>query len=124
MAKVIGIGGIFFKSKDPKALGEWYANYLGINVDPSFGGTIFFAADLPQNGYSIWSPFNQDTHYFEPSDKPYMINFIVDDLTEALQQVAAGGATLHGEPEHHEQGWFGWFSDPDGNKVELWQPHD
>lgn len=122
MAKALGVGGVFFKAKDPKGLGQWYARWLGIKIEDSFGGTIFPAASLPAKSYTVWSPFKDSSQYFEPSQNPYMINFIVDDLDGALAQVKDGGATLEGTPEDGELGRFGWFIDPEGNKVELWQP--
>jgi len=121
MAKVLGIGGIFFKSKDPKALTAWYGKWLSIPID-EHGYVSLLPASMPKGGYSVWSPFKQDTGYFEPSGKDFMMNLIVDDLDQALAQVVAGGAELSGEPEEHEYGRFGWFLDPDGNKIELWQP--
>ncbi len=123
MAQVLGIGGVFFRARDPKSLAAWYATHLGVTIDPSFGGSSFLPEDLPKGAYSIWSPFPHDTKYFEPSPNDYMINLIVDDLDEALDQVKEGGAEIHGEPEHHGFGLFGWFTDPEGNKVELWQPN-
>lgn len=122
MAKVLGIGGLFFKSKNPAELGGWYEEWLGIDIDPSFGGTSFKLAALPESAYTVWSPFKEDTKYFEPSKSTYMVNFIVDDLDGALGRVGKGGATIVGEPEENEFGKFGWFLDPEGNKVELWQP--
>ncbi|MFK8054393.1 MAG: VOC family protein [Woeseiaceae bacterium] len=122
MAKVVGVGGVFFKSSDPKGLASWYQEHLGVPIDASFGGAAFMAHGIPKGGYTIWSPFKADTTYFEPSKQPFMINLMVDDLDGALAQVKAAGAELHGEPESSEFGKFGWFSDPDGNKVELWQP--
>lgn len=122
MAKVLGVGGIFFKSKDPEALGKWYQEHLGVEIDPSFGGASFAAAKMPKDGYTVWSPFSAKTDYFEPSKSNFMFNLIVDDLEGAMKQVEAGGAVLHGQEEEAEFGLFGWFSDPDGNKVELWQP--
>ena len=122
MAKVSGVGGVFFKSKDPAALGAWYAEHLGIPVDPSYGGASFKTRELDADSYSVWSPFAADTTYFAPSEQSFMINLMVDDLHAALRQVEAGGASLVGEPEISEFGAFGWFLDPDGNKVELWQP--
>ena len=122
MAKVLGVGGVFFKSRDPEGLGSWYQKWLGIEIEPAFGGTCFFPEKLPQGAYTVWAPFSADTTYFDPASNPYMINFIVDDLREALRQVQQGGAKLEGEPEGSELGSFGWFIDPDGNKVELWQP--
>ncbi|MEO0574886.1 MAG: VOC family protein [Pseudomonadota bacterium] len=122
MAKVLSLGGVFFKSKDPAALGAWYAEHLGLEIDASFGGCVFMPDRMPAKGYNIWTPFKSDTDYFEPSKQAFMINLIVDDLDEALAQVKAGGAELHGTPDRSEFGAFGWFTDPDGNKVELWQP--
>ena len=122
MAKALGIGGVFFKSDDPEALGSSYQKWLGIEIDPSYGGTSLNPAELPGGSYAVWAPFKSDTTYFDPSTNPYMINFIVDDLYVVLQQVRQGGAILEGEPEELEFGLFGWFTDPEGNKVELWQP--
>ncbi len=122
MAKILGIGGIFFKSKDPGKLGDWYRKWLNLEIDDSFGGSVFQPSGYPKSGYTLWSPFKEATDYFDPTKSAYMINFIVDDLHGALKQVEAGGGELIGEPEDGEFGKFGWFLDPDGNKVELWQP--
>ena len=122
MAKVLGIGGIFFKSENPKQLAKWYEKWLGIEIDSSFTGTVFNSENMPAKSYTVWSPFEAKTEYFEPSKNSYMINLIVDDLAGALNQVQQGGGTLVGKPEEHEYGHFGWFIDPEGNKVELWQP--
>lgn len=122
MAKALGIGGIFFRSTDRAALADWYAQHLGFEIDPSFGGTAFQPAAMPASGYTIWSPFAADSDYFGAGDQRYMINLVVDDVREALAQVAAGGAETSAELEESEFGTFGWFVDPDGNRVELWQP--
>ncbi|MGH2508310.1 MAG: VOC family protein [Ktedonobacteraceae bacterium] len=122
MAKVLGIGGVFFKSRDPKKLADWYATWLGLEIDSTFGGTIFRPENLPDKACTTWSPFKETSDYFKPSTRPYMINLVVDDLAEALQQVTMGGATLVGDPQDSEYGKFGWFMDPEGNKVELWEP--
>lgn len=121
MARVIGVGGVFFKSEDPDKLYQWYAEHLGINKtdDP---GVSFMTGDLPADGFVVWSAFQADTKYFDPAKKQYMFNLIVDDLDGALQQVQAGGAELVGDVEAYDFGRFGWFMDPDGNKVELWEP--
>ncbi|MDK2980969.1 MAG: hypothetical protein PWQ55_1316 [Chloroflexota bacterium] len=123
MAKILGIGGVFFKSPDPARLQSWYAEYLGIDTQSEQGMSfaIFQPETMPENGYSVWSIFKSDTTDFEPSSKEFMFNLIVDDLDEALSQVASGGAQLVGEVQKGEFGDFGWFIDPDGNKVELWQ---
>ena len=121
MARVIGVGGVFFKSEDPDKLDEWYAEHLGVrrNAGP---GVSFKTADQPDAGYLVWSVFKSDTGYFSPTSKGYMFNLVVDDLDGALEQVQAGRAQPVGEIESHENGRFGWFMDPDGNKVELWEP--
>lgn len=121
MARVVGVGGVFFKSEDPDKLYKWYAKHLGINKtdDP---GVTFMTGDLPADGFVVWSAFQADTKYFDPAKKQYMFNLIVDDLDGALQQVQAGGAELVGDVEAYDFGRFGWFMDPDGNKVELWEP--
>ena len=124
MAKVLGIGGIFFKSPDPQKLCAWYSHWLGFNIE-SVSGTSFVPfrpSTMPKNGYTVWSAFSATTCYFSPSDKEFMFNLVVDDLDEALRQVTAGGAQPVGDVEVSEYGRFGWFIDPDGNKVELWQP--
>lgn len=121
MARVVGVGGVFFKSEDPDKLYKWYAEHLGFNKtdDP---GVSFMTTDLPADGFVVWSAFQADTKYFDPAKKQYMFNLIVDDLDGALQQVQAGGAELVGDVEAYDFGRFGWFMDPDGNKVELWEP--
>ena len=120
MAKVLGLGGLFFKSPDPAALRAWYAKWLGVEGDEY--GTMFAAAKMPKDGVTVWSPFASDTAYFDPSPENYMFNLIVDDLDGALAQVREGGATVVGKIEEFDYGRFGWFVDPDGRKVELWQP--
>lgn len=122
MARALGIGGVFFKARDPKALADWYASRLGIELDEHFCGTCFRPASLPEGAYTVWSPFPAATDYFQPSEQPFMFNLIVDDLDGALAQVEQGGGVLAGEPQADQLGRFGWFVDPEGNKVELWQP--
>ena len=121
MARAIGVGGVFFKSKDPKALGDWYQKWLGVPVEHPYGAT-FEARTMPSKGFTVWAPFKAETTYFEPSDQAYMFNLIVDDLDGALSQVAEGGAKVMEAREEEEFGRFGWFIDPEGNKVELWEP--
>ena len=123
MAQVLGIGGIFFKSSDPKALGEWYHQWLGVPVEHPWGAS-FKPQALPPGALGVWNPFDHSTTYFEPSSREFMFNLIVDDLGGALAQVVEGGATPVGEIEESEFGRFGWFIDPEGSKVELWQPPD
>ena len=120
MAKAIGLGGIFFRSRDPKALNDWYARHLGLPVD-DWGGARF-NEDEKRNGYTLWSPFAADTDYFGPSSQPYMINFRVDDLEGLLAQLREAGVTVDENIQDSEFGRFGWITDPEGTRIELWQP--
>jgi len=122
MKRVTGIGGIFFKSADPKALGAWYRDHLGLDVS-SWGGAVFEwgGADSPP-GKTVWNPFAQDTSYMEPSSASFMVNFRVADLDGLLGALRAEGCNVVDKTESSEQGKFGWVIDPEGNKVELWQP--
>ena len=120
MAKVLGVGGVFFKSHDPKRLYDWYAKWLGMEFKA--WGTAFYPKTMPANGQTVWSAFDAKTNYFSPSGKDFMFNLVVDDLVEALKQVREGGAEMIGGIEKLEYGMFGWFMDPDRNKVELLEP--
>jgi predicted enzyme related to lactoylglutathione lyase len=120
MAKALGIGGVFFKSTDPKKLTAWYAEHLGMTIE-SYGAVKFLPTALPPGGATVWNPFKASTDYFAPSTKDFMINLIVDDVAGALQQVQAGGAQIVGEIADYDFGRFGHFVDPDGNKIELWE---
>jgi predicted enzyme related to lactoylglutathione lyase len=124
MAKVLGVGGIFFKSPDPQELCQWYSRWLGLGIDsdPGTAYVAFRPATMPKSGYTVWSAFETTTTYFAPSDQAFMFNLVVDNLAEALQQVRTGGAQIVGDVEQSQYGRFGWFLDPDGNKVELWEP--
>ncbi|PVM93074.1 glyoxalase [Caulobacter radicis] len=117
MAKVLGLGGVFFKADDPKGLAAWYARVLGIKVE-DWGGAMF---SHPKVGMTNWSPFPADTRYFEPSTAPFMINLIVDDIDGVLAKAAAEGVEPTGRQDE-EYGRFAWLVDPAGFKVELWQP--
>jgi predicted enzyme related to lactoylglutathione lyase len=121
MAKVLGVGGVFFKSSDPAKLYQWYERWLGFRAELQ-SGIGFQPANMPENSVTVWSAFASSTAYFAPSAKDFMFNLVVDDLSEALAQVREGGAQIVGEIEVCEYGKFGWFMDPDGNKVELWEP--
>lgn len=121
MARVLGVGGIFFRARNPRKLGDWYQEWLGVPVEHPHGA-VFKSDTLPPGGFVVWTPFDQATTYFDPSDRQFMFNLIVDKLDEALLQVREGGARIVGEIEEYEFGRFGWFIDPEGNKVELWQP--
>lgn len=124
MKRVTGIGGIFFKAQDPKALGQWYQTHLGLALE-AWGGVVFQWA-TPDNpggtGTTIWSPFQQDTAYFGPGKAGFMVNFRVDDLHALLAALRAEGCAVDDKVEESEYGKFGWVTDPEGNRVELWQP--
>lgn len=124
--RVLGVGGVFFRAADPAALGAWYSEFLGLNVE-AWGdthGASLAPADLPKHAFTVWSAFSSETEYFGPSNQHFMINLIVDDLDAALANVARGGAEVVEQREEHEFGRFGWFVDPGGNRVELWQVPD
>jgi predicted enzyme related to lactoylglutathione lyase len=123
MKRVTGIGGIFFKAVDPEKLRAWYAKHLQLAIE-RWGGVAFKwrdQEDPKREGYTVWSPFENDTNYFEPSKKPFMINFRVENLDSVLQQLRAEGVTIDEKREESELGKFGWIMDPEGNRVELWQ---
>ncbi|MBU2916578.1 VOC family protein [Psychrosphaera sp. F3M07] len=120
MAKVLGLGGVFFKAKDTKKLSDWYHDVLGIDMGEY--GASFKPESMPEKGYTAFSLFKQETEYFAPSKQEYMINFVVDDLLGLLIKIEANGGVICGKPEEYDYGKFGWFLDPEGNKVELWQP--
>jgi predicted enzyme related to lactoylglutathione lyase len=121
MERVKALGGIFFKSENPHLLREWYKKHLGI--DSETWGAVF-KWQMPENReyYNVWSPFSSDTKYFSPSTKPFMINFIVEDCFALLDVLKKEGVTLTREREESEFGRFGWILDPEGNKIELWEP--
>ena len=124
MKRVTGIGGVFFKSADPKALAKWYKVHLGLDVQ-QWGGAKFRWAgpDNPTGaGTTAWSPFKADTDYFAPSPAAFMINYRVDDLHALLAALRAEGCQVDDKVDESDYGKFGWVLDPDGNKVELWQP--
>lgn len=124
MARITGIGGVFFKSRnDRAALVAWYEKHLGLKLE-SFGGAILkWPEDRAEDkGLTVWHVAEKTSEWFSPSDSPFMINYRVDDLDEMIAQLKAGGVAIHQGPESHENGKFAWIMDPDGNKVELWQP--
>ncbi|HPF14171.1 MAG: VOC family protein [Planctomycetes bacterium] len=120
MGNVIGLGGIFFRSNDPAALRAWYAKHLGMPVKDF--GAVFQSADVPKGGYHLWSPFEASSNYLGPNGQAVMINLMVDDLQGCLDQVRAAGAEGVRGPEDSDYGRFGWFLDPEGRQVELWEP--
>jgi predicted enzyme related to lactoylglutathione lyase len=123
--RVTSIGGIFFKTKDPKATKEWYAKHLGFNTD-DYGTTFAWRkAETPEiMGFSAWSPMKEDTEYFAPSEKPFMVNYRVDDLEWLVIQLKKEGVTVCDAIETFEYGKFVHIMDNDGNKLELWEAND
>ena len=123
MKRVTGIGGIFFKAKDPDKLREWYRQHLGIESE-NWGGFAFHWGEDPQTdgGVTAWSIFPDSTKYFAPSTQPFMINFRVGDLQELVTALRAEGVEVEANLEESEFGKFGWVMDPEGNRVELWEP--
>jgi len=114
---VEGIGGVFFRTSNPDDLRAWYAEHLGIEVE-SYGPT-FTAKEGDQ---TVWAPFPADTDYFGPGDQELMVNFRVRDLDAMLAQLRAAGVDVVDRVEEHEYGRFGWASDREGNRFELWEP--
>lgn len=124
MKRVTGIGGIFFKARDPLALRQWYRDHLGIDVE-DWGGTAFawVSPDNPGGtGTTVWSVLEESSTYFAPSTAPFMINYRVADLHAVLAALRAEGCTVDDKVDESEFGKFGWVMDPEGNRVELWQP--
>lgn len=121
--RVTGIGGLFFKTENPEKLKEWYKNHLGFNTD-DWGCTFWWKDNEDKSASTQWSPFKNDTSYFSPSTKEYMFNYRVQDLKKLLIKLKEEGITIIGEIEEYEYGKFGWILDPDGNKIELWEPID
>jgi len=124
MAKVTGIGGVFFKSTaDHKALAAWYARHLGLAIE-EWGGAILKWPDdkADDRGITVWHVADKGSEWFSPSTASFMVNYRVDDLDEMLAQLRRDGVEIVKGPEADENGRFAWIMDPDGNKVELWQP--
>jgi len=123
--KVTGIGGIFFKCKDPKTMNSWYQEHLGLNTNQY--GTVFEwyqGADSTKKGFTNWNPFKETTKYFEPSKKDFMINYRVDNLRALSEDLRKSGVTIVDTIETVDYGKFLHILDAEGNKVELWEPND
>ena len=128
MKRVTGIGGIFFKARDPAMLRDWYRRHLGMDIQ-DWGGMSFQwapqgenAAPEPDGGATVWSIFDGDTDYFAPSTAPFMINYRVHDLQALIAVLRSEGCTVDDKVQDTEFGKFSWVMDPEGNRVELWQP--
>ncbi len=125
MKRVTGIGGVFFKSEDPKKTKAWYEKHLGIQMDD--WGSLFKWRDFDDKEKvctTTWSPFDSKTDYFDPSDNEYMFNYRVENLEELLKELKKEGVQVVGEVQEYEYGKFGWIVDLEGRKIELWEPVD
>lgn len=123
MKRVLGIGGIFIKSKDPEGLKGWYRTHLGMDIE-DWGGVVFqwsTPENPTPNGTTIWSIFEESSQYFAPSKAPFMVNYRVEDLDALLDALRAEGCEVDPKTEESEFGKFGWVMDPEGHRVELWE---
>lgn len=124
MAKIIGLGGVFFKAKSPLALANWYTQYLGLDI-MEWGGAVLplqGIATANPDAFNLWAPMEKKTDYFAPSTQNFMVNFVVDDLQELVNNLKEQDQAIS-EVQQHEHGKFAWIMDPEGNKVELWEPN-
>jgi predicted enzyme related to lactoylglutathione lyase len=120
MERILGIGGVFFKARDPRALDDWYHQHLGVPVDP--GQTYGAFASAVAGEQAVWSTFPLDTIYFGSGPAPFMVNYRVRNLDAMLAQLRAAGAQVDEKVEDYDYGRFGWATDPEGNRFELWEP--
>jgi len=125
MKRVTGIGGVFFKCKEPEKIKAWYKKHLGLQTD-SYGTNFEWrqADDAEQKGFTQWSPFKEDTKYFEPAKRDFMINYRVENLEALVKQLEEEGVTILDDIESFEYGKFVHILDVEGNKIELWEPID
>lgn len=124
MAKVTGIGGVFFKStNDNAALSKWYSDMLSISLEVWGGAVLNWQNDTAEDGgMTVWNVAEKGSEWFAPSTSSFMINYRVDDMAGIIEHLTKNGVEIHSGPESHENGKFAWIIDPDGNKVELWEP--
>lgn len=126
MKRVTGLGGVFIKTNDPKKMAAWYDQHLGLDFGTNSYMSFMWkqAGEPAQEGRTVFSFFPHSTEYFKPSQAGVMLNFRVENLEQLLQQLKQEGVEAVGEMETYEYGKFGWILDPDGNKIELWEPVD
>lgn len=123
MARVTGIGGIFLRAHDSKALAAWYAQHLGVKLNDYGGASFLWSDEVPATtGVTAWSVFPENTTYFGPGHQAVMVNYRVDDLEVLLKELAAAGVWVDPHREDYKYGHFAWIKDLEGNRVELWQP--
>jgi predicted enzyme related to lactoylglutathione lyase len=120
MEAVLGIGGVFFKARDPAALAVWYRDHLGVPIEGTSPYGQFVSKAAGES--TVWSVFASDTKYFAPSSAPFMFNYRVRNLDAMLAQLRSAGATVDDKVEDYDYGRFGWAMDPEGNRFELWEP--
>ena len=121
--RVTGIGGIFFKCADPVATRNWYGEHLGVPAGDYGWPFLWRDVESPEErGYTVWNPFPDSTDYLDPSSEPFMVNYRVADLETLLATLREEGVEVVGGPDVYENGKFGWILDPDGRKIELWEP--
>ena len=123
MRRVTGIGGVFFKARDAASLRQWYRKHLGVDVQ-DWGGAALRWQDDPdaENGVTAWTIFEGTSKHFQPSTAPFMINYRVEDLRALLQALRQEGCAVDDKIDESEFGKFGWVMDPEGNRIELWEP--
>ncbi len=124
MDYVTGLGGVFFKTKDKKKLLAWYQEHLGIEADEYGSKSFEWREESGEKAFSVWGPFKEDSDYFDPSTQPFMVNFRVRDLDGLLSHLKSKGVDQVGGIEEYPFGRFGWIMDPEGVKIELWEPTD
>lgn len=124
MARITGIGGVFLRAKsDEKALAAWYEKHLGMKFEPWGGAVLRWPEDKAEDGgATVWHLAAKDSEWFAPSKGSFMINYRVDDMAGLLEQLKANGVEIVKGPDTEDNGVFAWVLDPDGNKIELWQP--
>ena len=123
MKGVTGIGGVFFKADNPSTLYQWYEKHLGIQLEPNGQGASFHWRDSQdQDAFTAWAIFPRNSDYFSPSRQPFMLNYRVDDLDGLLEELRAAGVWIDSKREDYDYGRFAWIMDPEGNRIELWEP--